>query len=44
VLVPELSPGDVVGMDNLSCHTQLAVRGLIEAAAVCWTCHRAARI
>ena len=32
VLIPELQPGDVVVMDNLSCHTQLTVRGLIEAA------------
>jgi transposase len=32
VLIPELSPGDVVVMDNLSCHTQLAVRQAIEAA------------
>lgn len=32
VLIPELQPGDVVVMDNLSCHTQLAVRQAIEAA------------
>lgn len=32
VLVPELQPGDVVVMDNLSCHTQKAVRRLIEGA------------
>ena len=32
VLIPELSPGDVVVMDNLSCHIQKAVRALIEAA------------
>jgi transposase len=32
VLVPELRPGDVVVMDNLSCHTQKAVRELVEAA------------
>ena len=32
VLIPELSPGDVVVMDNLSCHTRKAVRELIEGA------------
>jgi len=32
VLVPELNPGDVVIMDNLSSHKGLAVRELIEAA------------
>jgi transposase len=32
VLIPELSPGDVVVMDNLSCHTQKAVREALEAA------------
>ena len=32
VLVPELRPGDVVIMDNLSSHTGPAVRALIEAA------------
>jgi transposase len=32
VLIPELSPGDVVVMDNLSCHIQEAVRELIESA------------
>jgi transposase len=32
VLIPELSAGDVVVMDNLSCHTQLAVREALEAA------------
>jgi transposase len=32
VLVPELSPGDVVVLDNLSCHRQGAVRALIEGA------------
>ncbi len=32
VLVPELSPGDVVVMDNLSSHKQPAVRQAIEAA------------
>jgi transposase len=32
VLVPELRPGDVVVMDNLSSHKRAAVRELIEAA------------
>jgi transposase len=32
VLIPELRPGDVVVMDNLSCHTQKAVRQALEAA------------
>lgn len=32
VLIPELEPGDVVVMDNLSCHTQTAVRAMLEAA------------
>jgi transposase len=32
VLVKELRPGDVVVMDNLSCHTQKAVRQALEAA------------
>ena len=32
VLVPELSPGDVVVMDNLSSHKRPAVRHAIEAA------------
>ena len=32
VLVPELRPGDVVIMDNLSSHKGLRVRALIEAA------------
>ncbi len=32
VLVPPLRPGDVVVMDNLSCHTQRVVRERIEAA------------
>ena len=32
VLIPELEPGDVVVMDNLSCHTQRAVRDALEAA------------
>ncbi len=32
VLVPELSPGDVVIMDNLSSHKAPAVRAAIEAA------------
>jgi transposase len=32
VLIPELGPGDVVVMDNLSCHTQLAVREALRAA------------
>jgi transposase len=32
VLIPELKPGDVVVMDNLSCHTQKAVREVLEAA------------
>jgi transposase len=32
VLIPELNAGDVVVMDNLSCHTQKAVRERIEAA------------
>ena len=31
VLIPELRPGDVVVMDNLSCHTQKAVREALEA-------------
>jgi transposase len=32
VLVPALRPGDVVVMDNLSCHTQRAVRAALEGA------------
>ena len=32
VLVPELKPGDVVVMDNLSSHKRAAVRELIERA------------
>jgi transposase len=32
VLIPERNAGDVVVMDNLSCHIQLAVRERIEAA------------
>jgi transposase len=32
VLVPELEPGDIVVMDNLSSHKALAVRQAIEAA------------
>jgi transposase len=32
VLVPELSPGDIVIMDNLSSHKGQAIRDLIEAA------------
>src|SRR3954451_19257996 len=32
VLVPELQPGDVVIMDNLSSHKSPRVRALIEAA------------
>jgi transposase len=32
VLVPALSPGDVVVLDNLSCHKRARVRALIEAA------------
>jgi transposase len=32
VLVPELRPGDIVIMDNLSSHKRTAVRDLIEAA------------
>ena len=32
VLVPELRPGDIVIMDNLSSHKGLAVRHAIEAA------------
>jgi transposase len=32
VLVPELSPGDVVMMDNLSCHKRAGVAELIEGA------------
>jgi transposase len=32
VLVPELRPGDVVIMDNLSRHERTAIRELIEAA------------
>jgi hypothetical protein len=34
VLVPELSPGNVVIMDNLSSHKAPAVRAAIEAAGV----------
>ena len=33
VLVPELRPGDVVVMDNLSSHKGPAVRAMIEAAS-----------
>ena len=32
VLVPELKPGDIVVMDNLSSHKRAAVRERIEAA------------
>jgi transposase len=32
VLIPELAPGDVVVMDNLSCHTRKGVREALEAA------------
>ncbi len=32
VLIPELKPGDVVGLDNLNCHTQKAVRQALQAA------------
>lgn len=32
VLVPELRPGDVVIMDNLSSHKRVAIRERIEAA------------
>lgn len=32
VLVPELRPGDVVIMDNLSSHKRIAIRERIEAA------------
>ena len=32
VLVPELSPGDIVIMDNLSSHKGQAIRDVIEAA------------
>lgn len=32
VLIPELRPGDVVIMDNLSSHKGTAVREIIEAA------------
>lgn len=32
VLVPELRPGNIVVMDNLSVHTQVRVRKLIEQA------------
>ncbi len=32
VLIPELQAGSVVVMDNLSCHTQQAVREALEAA------------
>lgn len=32
ILIPELRPGDIVIMDNLSSHKQPAVRRLIEAA------------
>jgi transposase len=32
VLVPELAQGDVVVMDNLSCHKGLKIRAMIEAA------------
>jgi transposase len=35
VLVPELSPGDVVVMDNLSSHKGPAVRRSIEAVGAC---------
>ena len=32
ILVPELKPGDIVVMDNLSSHKGLAVRAMIRAA------------
>lgn len=34
VLVPELKPGDVVIMDNLSSHKRVSVRGRIEAVGL----------
>ena len=34
-LVPELRPGDIVVMDNLSSHKGPAVRALIEGAGAC---------
>jgi transposase len=35
VLVPELRPGDIVVMDNLSSHKGPRVRAMIEAAGAC---------
>ena len=32
VLVPQLQPGDIVVLDNLSCHKQIRTRELIESA------------
>jgi hypothetical protein len=46
VLVPSLSPGDIVVMDNLSSHKGQRVRALIESPSArrrC-TCRRTARI
>jgi len=37
-LVPTLSPGDIVVMDNLPAHKKAAVRQIIEAAPSCATC------
>ncbi|MCP4922360.1 MAG: hypothetical protein GY913_36130, partial [Proteobacteria bacterium] len=34
VLIPELNPGDVLVMDNLSVHKVAAVRRLLEEAGV----------
>jgi transposase len=31
-MVPSLRPGDVVVLDNLSCHKRLRARELVEAA------------
>ncbi|AMK19561.1 putative transposase [Sphingobium sp. MI1205] len=35
VLAPDLKPGDVVIIDNLSSHKRVTVRTLIEAAGAC---------
>jgi transposase len=35
VLVPELRPGNIVVMDNLSSHKGPRVRAMIEAAGAC---------
>jgi transposase len=35
ILVPELKPGDIVVMDNLTCHKDETARSYIEQAGAC---------